>query len=597
MQGGEESRRKGIAILPHPFAWPDRRRSLPTSIFWILLLAVGLRALAWVRIDPVAFDSALYFEMADLIRAGRWLEALAYPYPPLYPLLVAALQGLGVGAESAGLFIALVADLLVLFPLVALTRVAVGETAAWGAAFLWAIHPSAIRLGVQALTDAPTALLVAIALWAGLRGLDECRPGWAVGAGAASGLAYLLRPEGIEPALVLAALAIRRVETAGHRDEETSSFLSARHSKRPTLGKRALRRVAWVVAPLAGWALVASPYVAYISLEAGSLTLSKKKSASGFLRSLTSPSKDPGEGRQDGRPAAVTGGQGAGENRDPANIGKGELQGEAIPRGALRSTSMEKARVQLAGVGQAPRWTWLRSAATRTYLFQKPFVNEIHPLVLFLGIVGAWKARSERGAGSGRARAVLAGLLALHLGVLIGLAAEKGASYLGAHHFFLMALYAMPFAGAGLAWSLTWAGDRFRAPRWLPAVALAFLVAVTAFWLVTRRADRGVTVRPAAAWIRAQVVGTPVVVTHIAKLTYHARAERVDLGGTYDDILLRSRARSAHFVVFYPDLLPQVSHDFLTRLSSADLELAHVFPEPSPSAPDQRLEVYRLRPK
>jgi 4-amino-4-deoxy-L-arabinose transferase-like glycosyltransferase len=181
MQGGEESRRKGIAILPHPFAWPDRRRSLPTSIFWILLLAVGLRALAWVRIDPVAFDSAVYFEMADLIRAGRWLEAPAYPYPPLYPLLVAALQGLGLGAESAGLFIALAADLLVLFPLVALTRLAVGETAAWGAAFLWAIHPSAIRLGVQALTDAPTALLVAIALWAGLRALDECRPWWAVG--------------------------------------------------------------------------------------------------------------------------------------------------------------------------------------------------------------------------------------------------------------------------------------------------------------------------------------------------------------------------------------------------------------------------------
>ncbi|MBF8279904.1 MAG: hypothetical protein HW385_1336, partial [candidate division NC10 bacterium] len=58
-------------MLPHPFAGPDRRRSLPTSIFWILLLAVALRALAWVRIDPVAFDSALYFEMADLIRTGR----------------------------------------------------------------------------------------------------------------------------------------------------------------------------------------------------------------------------------------------------------------------------------------------------------------------------------------------------------------------------------------------------------------------------------------------------------------------------------------------------------------------------------------------
>ena len=584
-------------MLPHRSAGPDGRRAHSLSLCWIFLLAVALRALAWLRIDPVAFDSAVYFEMADLIGAGRWPEALAYPYPPMYPLLVAAVQGIGVGAESAGLFITLVADLLVLFPLVALTRVAAGGAAAWGAAFLWAIHPLAIRLGVQALTDAPTALLVATALWAGLRGLDEWRPGWVVGAGVAGGLAYLLRPEGIEPALALAALSIRRDETAGGRGEEVPSPLLVRHAHRSAPGKRALRKVAWVVAPLAGWALVASPYVAYISLEAGSLTLSKKKSVTGFLPSLTSLSRDPGEWNEGSRSGAVMGRFGVGEERGPADFGKGGVQEEPIPRDALRSAMAEKDVIQLAGVGQAPRWPWMRSMATKIYRFQKPLVNGIHPLIIILGIVGVWRVRSERGAGSRRARVVLAGLLALHLGVLIGLAAQQGASYLGGHHFFLMTLYAIPFAGAGLTWSLTWAGDRFRAPRWLPAVALALLVAVSALWLVTRRADRGVAVRPAAAWIRAQVVGTPVVVTPIAKLTYHARAERVDMGGPYDDILHRSRERSAHFVVFYPDLLPQASHDFLKRLSSADLELAKVFPEPSPSAPDQRLEVYRLRPK
>ncbi len=40
--------------------------------------------------------------------------------------------------------------------------------------------------------------------------------------------------------------------------------------------------------------------------------------------------------------------------------------------------------------------------------------------------------------------------------------------------------------------------------------------------------------RPAAAWIRSQVVGTPVIVTNIAKLTYHAGAEQAELSGTYD---------------------------------------------------------------
>jgi hypothetical protein len=104
-------------------------------------------------------------------------------------------------------------------------------------------------------------------------------------------------------------------------------------------------------------------------------------------------------------------------------------------------------------------------------------------------------------------------------------------------------------------------------------------------------------VRPAAAWIRAQVAGTPVIVTNIAKLTYHARAERVNLGGTYEETLRRGQARSAHFVAFYPDMLAGASQDFLAHLNAGDLALAKTFPEPSRRSPDVRLEIYRLRPQ
>ena len=74
-------------------------RKVPASIFWILLLALALRAIACRGIDPVTFDSAVYFEMASLMQAGRWSDALAYPYPPLYPLLVACFSWLPVTAE------------------------------------------------------------------------------------------------------------------------------------------------------------------------------------------------------------------------------------------------------------------------------------------------------------------------------------------------------------------------------------------------------------------------------------------------------------------------------------------------------------------
>lgn len=189
------------------------------------------------------------------------------------------------------------------------------------------------------------------------------------------------------------------------------------------------------------------------------------------------------------------------------------------------------------------------------------------------------------------------GLLGLHFAVLLGLAADQGASYLDGRHFFPMVLYALPFAGAGLASVRFWGTDRLGAPRLFPGVAVALLVAVTVLRLFTSRPGREAVVRPAAAWLRARVVGTPVVSTNVAKLTYHAGAERVMLAGTYEDVLRLGRARSAHFLAFYPDMLPGVSRDFPVRLDAADLELVKTFLVPSPWTPNRRLELYRLRPQ
>ncbi|MBI2350262.1 MAG: hypothetical protein HYV00_02050, partial [Deltaproteobacteria bacterium] len=89
-----------------------------------------LRGIALWRIDPVTFDSALYFEMAELIRAGRWADSLAYPYPPLFPILIAVLQEIGAATEAAGVALALTSGIVVLAPLVFITRTLAGEAAA-----------------------------------------------------------------------------------------------------------------------------------------------------------------------------------------------------------------------------------------------------------------------------------------------------------------------------------------------------------------------------------------------------------------------------------------------------------------------------------
>jgi hypothetical protein len=524
-----------------------------------------LRGVAWYQYDAVTFDSAVYFEMAALIRNGQWSDALGYDYPPAYPVLIALFQSLVGSAETAGLVVAFLSDLLLLWPMLAIARRAVGEEAAWCAAFLWAVHLSAVWFGSHALSDAPAALWVATALAVGLRAAEERRLAWALAAGAASGVAFLFRPEGLEAALALAvfyafvAQSAKRIAHGGQREAQDgrrsafSAQFSALAAWRIGQSGRAMRRLGWVLAPLLGWVIVAGPYVAYISEEAHALTLSKKKSAAGFVRSAV--------------PLAIP--------AIPVPPAIGPTQEKTTP-------PPERNRV----------YGWMHSL----YVFQKPLVNGLTVVIIVPACIGLIDVLARRREMWNRTLGLLVGLFVFHVGIVVGLAADKGAAYLGRHHFLLAVVYALPVAGRGLAWVLDRMGRGRRVRRGAPAMACSIIVIASGVALVAHGPDQGRSLRTAGAWIRTQVSGTPVIVTRLTKLTYHAGAERVDIAGTYDEILQRARDRSAHFVALYPNLIGQTSPDFLARVNSTDLELVKVFPEPSPTAPEQRLELYRLRP-
>ena len=397
--------------MEHLRLWLKERPGIPWEISWVVLLAAALRVVAFWRYDPVAFDSAIYFEMADHIRAGHWSTVLTYDYPPLYPFLVAAVQWFLRNPEIAGVLVSFTADVFVILPLFAIARTAVGYAGAWGAVFLWAIHPLAISLGVQALSDAPTAALVAVSIWAGLHALEHRRLAWALAAGIASGLAHMTRPEGIEPALVLAALCCWPVNKLGAPPSASPKIQSTWGSGNQTLLRPTLRNAAWVVAPLVGWALVASPYIIAISEQTGTLTLSKKKSAAGFVRSLA---------------------------------GEGTLT--IPPQNPALLPSNENAPDQLTTSAPAAPQSRLNRLITGIYVFQKPLINSIHPVIWILILIAAWNSRVVAMEGTRFARTLLLTLVGLHFAVLIGLAADHGATYLGGHHFFLMVLYSLPFA-------------------------------------------------------------------------------------------------------------------------------------------------------
>jgi 4-amino-4-deoxy-L-arabinose transferase-like glycosyltransferase len=497
----------------------------------IFTLALALRALTLARIDPVALDSAIYFEIAGLIQAGKWPEALAYPFPPLYPALIAALGGAGMTPEAAGLAVTFASGILVMFPLVILTRALAGEAAALWTAFLWAVHPYAIRLSVRALSDMPAAFLVSLALWAGLRGLQSGGCLWVIAAGALSGFAYLTRPEGIEPVLGLAMLPVVALVSS-----LTKGGLSSR-------SETFIRRAGWFAAPLLGWAVVAAPYVAFISVEAGALTFSKKKSPAAMVRSIA-----PGD-----------------ESRTPASPPISAENGGSRPD------------------AERPRAGWVQSTARNVYVFQQPFLNGIHLIVLLPALLAPWRLRRHRTSEQAPIGGLLLGLTLLHLVVLTGLAALEGPAYLGGHHVFLMVLYMTPFAGAGLAAAFDHPSLKAPAMRWAPAATAAALIAVTLPSSVFRRPESGKVFRTAGLWIRDHSPASPTVITNSPKLAYHAGARRVPLTGDPNSIVDLARKTGAGFIALESGAPDASGGAFQAQVKSGALEVAQTFSERSRS--------------
>jgi hypothetical protein len=474
-------------------------------VFWILALAVVVRAIAASRTDPVAFDSALYFEMSEFIRTGAWDNVLSYPYPPLFPLLIAGLEKLGIATEAAGLFWSFGLNLAVLVPLYFVARDVAGSRAALAAIFLWAIHPYAVRLSVRALSDAPTIFAVALALWIGLLGLRRKSLSLGLLAGILSGLAYLTRPEGIEAALGLAVLY------AWVAEPPVSSSKNLR--------QRIFFKLAWLSAPLIGWTLVASPYIAAISAQAGSLTLSKKKSIQSMLVSVAEPR--PGE--------------------DQIILPSKESSAGLAP------PQTESPGPSPVGQAQAPPNTWWRIARS-IYIFQQPLHNGVYPVVLALAAWGAIAMQSGRISIQRPALMLLIGLIGLHFLVLLGVAADQGAEYLGGHHFFLLVLYLSPIAGAGLAVATEQIRERYPQVRWAPAGLVAVISIMILGASIKHRDHRGEVLREAGNWVHARLPDKGVVVTNDAKFAFHAGAQRVGLHGNYHDAIAQARKRGASFV-------------------------------------------------
>lgn len=242
----------------------------------IVLLAFLVRLPGLLQDAPILTEGTTYVTLARNLRAGRgYVGILGGPdwfISPLYPLLIAAVSYVTANAELAGRLLSFVLGSLLPLPVYWLARQCFGRRTGLLAALIVAGTPILVQYSSLVWSEITYTFLVFLGLALGWRALqphlargadpapaDRSRRLWAAGAaGLLLGCASLTRSEGIACFGLLAGAAVL--------------LALVQHPWR----RQALTWAAILAALLAGFSLVAVPYVTALSRHTGRLTLDSK---------------------------------------------------------------------------------------------------------------------------------------------------------------------------------------------------------------------------------------------------------------------------------------------------------------------------------
>lgn len=505
------------------------------AIAGILVLALAVRIAIAVRMPLIGADSARFLRMAHRIAGARISLALTDAYHPLYPSIVgAAYRGLGMPGSGDGEgapvppadlppgaidadypldtgpleHVALGVDVAIGTLLVGLlygfTRSMLGIRVASLTAVMAACHPLLARLSADIMSDTTFLAAYSGAFWAIRSGIERRRLAPLAIAGAATGLAYLARPEGA----ALLACAIGGVV-----------FVRAR-----------IRwKLAACIAVLLPCALLAVPYTVHLSAREGGILVTGKKLLPEFFW-LRGAETAPG-----GQPEAP----------DPAR--RPVLEPDPAPdpapppppaKGFLRHLPPRLA--DLCWIG---------------YTFHKAL-----PEALLAGLILAILLGLRIRAASG-ALILCAAAWAIHAALLMRLLSFVGfPGYLSSRHVLPMVVVALPWAIGGIDAAAGWIAAR-RLARGLRAGTLsAILVALFAGAhlfpaLAPPRRDQ-LAQKEAGIWLRARIRaegGGGIVYTTREKVAYYARCPYVPLSEPGARASLEAVSPSPRFLAFYRD--------------------------------------------
>ena len=549
----------------------SRRTRLLAVLAIVVLVALPIRLYLAGRAAMISRDGAAFIWYAQRLADCPIAEMREQPQHPLYPALVLAAHGAVRGVRAVGIAADRLADPVLIWQSAAMAVTLIGGLAVvvatyvlaslvfdWRvgliAAVLAATAAEFCQLSADALTDMPHLAAYLFAMAAAIRGIQAQRKVWLFVAGVLSGLAFLIRPEGAEVAVV-AVPVVALFATSWPRRQ----------------------RFVGIIVLALGAALPAAPYM----LITGKLV--QKKSVPRFLGGeearrleervcdLFSQSMCEKPFQSRARQEAVAANRG-----NPLPYGRGsDLLG---PAGGIGDVGRAMGRVVE---------NWCRALR-----------------VTFLLPAVVWLVRRRRVRGEPHGLRLIAMAVSLHVLILVALLIRFDYwDLFSLRHVVVLAGLTLPFSAAGVAAIL----DAVR-PRWQRGIVLLLavgMIAPTLPWLLeTRHADRAY-LRRAGEWISGQSGdGAPILTTR-HRVTFYAKGERVlsPLEANASSILdTIGRAKGPEFVWLVVDERHMLSEspEFFDDLGNAllpgaALEEVHV-ESASNGEGANRAIIYRYRP-
>ncbi|MFO0556415.1 MAG: hypothetical protein U0269_00205 [Polyangiales bacterium] len=194
-----------------------------TSVSWAIFAAVALRlaAIAWLA-PPASWDGAIYARLAEGLARGQGYvhwggngRPTAF-FPVGFPAAIAAVMvATGAGATVAAWVVNVLSSALTTLAASSIGRAIDGEPGARRAAWAFALYPAMILWSAAAMTETLQCAWITVAFALAIGQPRAQNPSArAVLLGVATGLATLVRPQGILLAPLLGALSDARSITA-----------------------------------------------------------------------------------------------------------------------------------------------------------------------------------------------------------------------------------------------------------------------------------------------------------------------------------------------------------------------------------------------